>query len=126
MSRRLDTLTVEDDDGVVGDPDLFGGLESLRGHRRDGDEHLGTGVGELLGDLTCCEQRVDRRGRRTRAQHSVEDGGERGNVRRQNSDDIADADAARRESACGGVDLADQLAVRGLRVGLGVDERDAV
>ena len=126
MPRRLDALTVEDDHGVVGDPDFLGSLECLRGHRRDGDEHLGTGIGELLGDLARGEQRVDRRGRRTRAQHSVEDGGERGNVRRENADDVADTDAASRESACCSVDLADQLAICGLRVGLGIDERDAV
>ena len=75
-----------------------GGLEGLRQQRRDGDEHLGLRVGQLLGDVLGGEERVDGRGRGAGAQDAVERDREGRTVGGQQPDDVADADAALRRA----------------------------
>jgi hypothetical protein len=77
--------TVEHDDPLGGDAD---GLRLLRPgqQRAHRDEPAGPGIAQLLLDLAGGVQRVDRRHRRAGAEDAVEDGGEGGHVRAQQTE----------------------------------------
>ena len=114
ISQRQMAFGAVEHEHVLGrDTDQLGGGLGLRQQRRDGEEELGLGIGELLGDVLGGVERVDRGRDATGTKDAVEDGTEGRDVGRMQPDHVADGESARCESACNAVDLCDQRSVCG-------------
>ena len=120
-------LSPVDHDEVLGiDTDLIRRDLGLGQHRGDREQEARLRVSQLAGDFFGCVQGIDRRGGGACAKDSMKDAREYGDVGAQHAHYVTDLHSSGGEGTSDGVDLADQLRVRGLGSRWSVDEGDAV